>query len=467
MTEQTKPTDQVRVFHGDSREVLRTLPEASIDSVVCDPPYALTSIVKRFGAEGAAPAKSGKSGAFARSSRGFMGQKWDTGEVAFDPAFWAEVLRVLKPGGHLLAFGGSRTYGELQVAVMAAGFEVRDSILELIAADTGVIDFLNSLDDEQLRAFAKTFEDSQFGGLLAWVYGSGFPKSHDVSKAIAKAGAGQRGAARRKTAEQAQEWDGWGTALKPAFEPIIMARKPLSEGTVAANVLAHRTGALHIDACRVPGEKPDTTRGASTKASSMVGTLGAQGRIEDDGRGRWPANIITDGSARVVDAFPREAGAAAQVKGSEPSSVTSGIFGKFASRTEGSFFGDSGSAARFFYDAKADGDDRVKRCPVCSVRWIGKRPCACRDPETGKLSTPVGHPTVKPVDLMAYLSRLVTPPGGVVLDCFAGSGTTGMACLREGFRAILIEREAPYVADIMHRLRHVAGDDAPLFGGRT
>lgn len=585
MTEQTNETDRVRVFHGDSREVLRTFPDSHFDSVVTDPPYALVSIGKRLGKADAKPIQHGSDGAYARAARGFMGKTWDTGETAFDADFWREVLRVLKPGGHIVAFGGSRTYGELQVSIAAAGFEVRDSILEVIGTDGAIADFLNSLDDEQLRAFAKTFEDSRFGGLLAWVYGSGFPKSHNVAKGMAKrrvedlapirtvcrflrevmdakglksrdltrhfgdcnarlidhwaardtdsqpslptpeqwdtlvevlqlAGQdafefydgevarlnarkgthGERwaeaevigevastpagfGAVRfegdrtlRRLDEDAAEWEGWGTALKPAFEPIVLARKPLI-GSVVDNVLAHRTGALNIDACRIA---TDDVIG-SVDNQNLTGGAYASGRgadrdrettYEQDEGGRFPANLITDGSAQVVDAFPKDVGAAAPAKGTEPSAVTAGIYGDFAGRVPGSYFGDKGSAARFFYSSKADGEDRVSRCPVCSARWIGKRPCACKDPETGKLAKPVGHPTVKPVDVKAWLARLITPPGGVVLDCFAGSGTTGMACLREGFRAVLIEREAEYVGDIMHRLRHVAGDDAPLFGGR-
>jgi len=418
----------VTVHHGDSREVLKGFADASIDSVVCDPPYALVSIGKRFGAENAAPAKSGKSGAYARASAGFMGQKWDTGETAFDPLFWVEVLRVLKPGGHLIAFSGTRTYHRLACAIEDAGFEMRD--------------------------------------MIAWLYGSGFPKSHDVSKGIDKAAGAVRevisqgepvkrmipGADQHKGGWEKNDgrefvptvtaaasaasaaWEGWGTALKPALEPIVLARKPLT-GTVAANVLAHGTGALNIDASRIAGPKPDTTRGASSKASSMVGQLGPQGRIEDDGKGRWPANVIHDGCEEVVAAFPDSAGQQGDVRGTEPSKPTNGIYGDFAGRPAQAKRNDAGSAARFFYSAKADAADR----------------CGSK------------HPTVKPVDLMAYLVRMVTPPGGVTLDPFAGSGSTGMACLREGFDCILIEREAQYVADIHKRLAHVGGADTPLF----
>ena len=498
MTERTKPDDRVRVFEGDSREVLRTFPDNHFDSVVTDPPYALTSIVKRYGAEGAAPTKAKQTGAYSRTAAGFMGQRWDNGETAFDETFWAEVLRVLKPGGHLLAFGGTRTYGELQVAIGAAGFEVRDSILEVVCADTAVVEFMNSLDDEQLRAFVRAIEESQFGGLLAWVYGSGFPKSHDVALAFDKAAGvereviGQRDVGPDMTGDAygrsdggrrmadvtsgpvtdaAKEWDGWGTALKPAFEPIVVARKALI-GSVIENVAEHRTGALNVGACEIPFAGADDESEAKTKnrhAEFESGPRQTKGiynaddraRADYDPTGRFPANVLLDGSAQVLDAFP------STKAGAHPGTrLGIGYGGKQTGTTGPRVALDAGSSARFFYSSKADGDDRVARCPVCSTRWIGKRPCRCIDRETGDVAKAVGHPTVKPVDLKAYLTRLVTPPGGLVLDCFAGSGTTGMAALREGFRAVLIEREPVYVGDILHRLRHVSGDDTPLFGGR-
>lgn len=371
----------VTVHHGDSRDVLKTFADASIDSVVCDPPYALVSIGKRFGAEGAAPAQSGKTGAYARASAGFMGQKWDTGETAFDPAFWVEVLRVLKPGGHLIAFSGTRTYHRLACAVEDAGFEIRD--------------------------------------MISWLYGSGFPKSHSVGKKTGRA-----------------EDDGLGTALKPACEPIVLARKPLA-GTVAATVLLHGTGALNIDGCRI--EASDSRSGGFGAGNRpwQTGGKGETNKVEAGSLGRWPANVIHDGSAEVVDAFPDTTSGTGAVKRASADGYQGNALGK-ESRPAGTpmiSHGDAGSAARFFYSAKADAADR----------------CGSK------------HPTVKPVDLMAYLCRLVTPKDGVVLDPFAGSGSTGMACLREGFDCVLIEREAEYVADINRRLQHVEGADTPLF----
>nr|WP_314432421.1 DNA methyltransferase [uncultured Brevundimonas sp.] len=427
----------VTVHHGDSRIVLKTFADASVDSVVCDPPYALVSIGKRFGAAGAAPAQSGKTGAYARASAGFMGQKWDTGETAFDPAFWAEVLRVLKPGGHLIAFSGTRTYHRLACAVEDAGFEIRD--------------------------------------MVSWLYGSGFPKSHSVSKAIDRHNGDERPVIGTETiandmrggalldvahgvdrpsfqrdvtsaaSAASAAWEGWGTALKPACEPIVLARKPLV-GTVAANVLAHGTGALNIDRARVgwpDGVAPEIgTPGWGGPAKKLTAVPGQEGetveRAGPNAAGRWPANVIHDGSDEVVEAFPAETGGGdkrGRGQGTRP-----GGFGDVGSENGsgepcGTLYADSGSAARFFYSAKADAADR----------------CGSK------------HPTVKPIDLMAYLCRLVTPKGGTVLDPFAGSGSTGMACLREGFDCVLIEREAEYVADIHRRLQHVEGADTPLF----
>jgi len=399
---------RVTLHCGDSRDVLRTIPDASIHAVVTDPPYALVSIGKRFGKDGAAPAQFGRDGAYARASSGFMGKQWDTGEVAFAVEFWREVLRVLKPGGHVVAFSGTRTYHRMACAIEDAGFEIRDQ--------------------------------------LAWVYGTGFPKSHDVAKGIdkalgakgtfgaAKSAAHQRyidkgefrgeagndgwqrpwmddpeavaNAGRRyiPASVEATAFDGWGTALKPSWEPIALARKPL-EGTVAANVLAHGAGALNIDRCRIE--------------SGGVETLG-----------RWPANIVHDGSPEVVSAFP-DVGLSRGGQASLGAFRGGAIYGAGRDEREArdAGYGDSGSAARFFYSAKADADDR-----------LGSK-----------------HPTVKPVDLMQWLCRLVTPPGGTVLDPFAGTGTTGEAAWREGFFAVLVEREVEYQADIRRRMKLALG----------
>lgn len=409
------------VLHsGDSRDVLKTMGTSSIDSVVTDPPYALVSIAKRFGKPGA---KNNSKDAYQRASAGFMGKQWDTGETAFATEFWAEIYRVLKPGGHVIAASSTRTYHRLASAIEDAGFEIRDQIL--------------------------------------WLYGSGFPKSLDVSKAIDKAKGCERGKVRvedprnpratgggldgmvgatrpwieaalergyhEAVSDEAVSWQGWGTALKPACEPWVLARKPLI-GTVAANVLEHGTGALNIDGCRVVdgsetgGEKPLYT----PNGKNAVYGAGAGGGAWANTAGRHPANVIHDGSPEVLAGFPESAGQGGLVRGTEPSDCHNGIHS--GPRTRGGIDykprGDSGSASRFFYSAKADAFDR-----------IGSK-----------------HPTVKPVDLMQWLCRLITPPGGLVLDPFAGTGTTGEAAFREGFRAILIEREEEYRNDIARRM---------------
>ena len=382
---------RVRLANGDSRDVLKSLPDNSIDSVVTDPPYALVSIVKRFGGENAAPAKDGD--VYARASAGFMGKTWDTGETAFAVEFWAEVMRVLKPGGHVIAASGTRTYHRLAVAIEDAGFEIRD--------------------------------------MVSWLYGSGFPKSHDVSKGIDRAagavrevvgarhradtgrndsyGFGENFSVTAPATPEAAQWQGWGTALKPACEPWVLARKPLSEKTVAANVLAYGTGAINVDGCRVEGGEGGIRDGEASSgrrytekgSTNFSPTPGPRG---GDARGRWPANVIHDGSEEVVSLFPDRDGCMTPSAARSPGTILGG------SRTQGAIYPETGSASRFFYSAKADSLDR-----------IGSK-----------------HPTVKPVGLMQYFCRLVTPPGGTILDPFAGSGTTGEAAWREGFNCVLI-----------------------------
>jgi len=396
------------LFHADCRDALRQLPDNSIDSCVTDPPYALVSIMKRFGGANAAQGND----AYMRASAGFMGKSWDTGECAMDPTFWVEVLRVLKPGAHLVAFGASRGYHRMACAIEDAGFEIRDSLM--------------------------------------WVYGTGFPKSLDVSKAIDKAAGAERevvglspfanrgrvpsgsqvdvgrsedSVITAPATDAAREWQGFGTALKPAFEPIVLARKPLSESTVAANVLRWRTGALNIDACRVHADDVAETRhrhgGGVQGASTSYELPDSKGEIPP---GRWPANIIHDGSDEVVGAFPHTNGSKRGVKDPNGSmgyhGGASGLPG-----VVGGYDDAGGSAARFFYSAKASKADRN-----------GSK-----------------HPTVKPISLMEWLCTLITPPGGTVLDPFAGSGTTGIAAQNKGFQVVLCEREAEYVTDIKAR----------------
>lgn len=419
---------------GDCLEVLKSIPDNSIDSVVTDPPYGLTANKK--GGSGAASSTLENPYGRARigtgnGAGGFMGMKWDSDVPPVE--VWTECLRVLKPGGHLLAFAGTRTQHRMAARIEDAGFEIRD--------------------------------------MIAWVYGSGFPKSKDVRKAISstqdeslfdEAGnplwCEQCGEAHGTIDMEhalfcrscaAEEWNGWGTALKPALEPITVARKPLVN-TVAANVLEHGTGAMNIDECRVSGvaEGPGTTPSSSVdgRRSSMAG---AMDRVEYDGsKGRWPANLIHDGSNEVVALFPSEAGQAAALK-TRSSDKTRNTFGAFGGTPDAAFtpHDAGGSAARFFYCAKASRSDRNEGLPTADQKAVSTN-ATMRQIEDADWSDRNGnhHPTVKPTDLMAYLCRLVTRPGGVVLDPFMGSGSTGKACMREGFQFIGIEREAPYLA---------------------
>ncbi len=356
------------VYCDDSLRCMASLQANSVDACVTDPPYGLK----------------------------FMGKSWDHGVPGIE--YWTEVLRLLKPGGHLLSFGGTRTYHRMVCAIEDAGFEIRDQI--------------------------------------QWIYGSGFPKSHNVSKGIDKAAGywrGRAGAVKPETVGQvekgteyertdkgepttdaAKEWDGWGTALKPANEPIVVARKPLSEKTVVANVLRWGTGAINIDGCRIPGVKPQVTQSINSNPTSF--SVAKERRISGNpNEGRWPANVIHDGSEEVMEAFARF--------GERPTSKpgTTAKVPKFSGDVYGSSktaqiewgYGDSGTAARFFYCAKASKKERR-----------GSK-----------------HPTVKPLALMRYLVCLVTPPGGTVLDPFAGSGTTGEAAILEGMGYVLIEKD--------------------------
>jgi site-specific DNA-methyltransferase (adenine-specific) len=429
------------IHHGDCREVMATLDAESVDAIVCDPPYGLS----------------------------FMGKGWDHGVPGVE--FWTEALRVAKPGAHLLAFGGTRTYHRLACAVEDAGWEIRDCVM--------------------------------------WVYGSGFPKSHDVSKAIDKAAGAERG---RKTVrsksvstcyaqdewtrqhggtrldavpitDASREWQGWGTALKPAWEPIIVARKPLV-GTVAENVLAHGTGAINVDGCRVASSDQIA---AVTGKATLGGTRDGYDRpwkhdpaalaarqeranaaIEKANTlGRWPANLIHDGSDEVVGLFPanvkggtwnRTAGARHFSNDGEPTDY----------QTSGSD-STTGSAARFFYCPKASKVDRDEGCEGLAAKSrlddVGNKWTTVdyRDGHERSVMARNHHPTVKPTALMRYLCRLVTPPGGVVLDPFTGSGSTGKAAVCEGFDFIGIEREAEYVEIARARIAAVDAGAGPLF----
>lgn len=381
--------EHVTLYNGDCIEMMRALPDNSVHAVVTDPPYGLEFMGREWdGADGFRrslnAADAGRDSVFGRASR--TSPEYKAGELFGEwTAGWAaEAFRVLKPGGHLLAFGGSRTWHRLAVGIEEAGFELRDSI--------------------------------------AWLYGSGFPKSKNLNG----------------------EWEGWGTALKPAFEPIVVARKPLA-GTVAANVLAHGTGALNIDASRIHTEGSEA-KAYIVKRLKPGATLNREGgnwrpeaddaeRFEGETKaGRWPTNVLLDDSqAAELDKQSGVLTSGIMPPGTPKQGKPRGILGEWKPQESTSAtYGDSGGASRFFptfrYEAKAPQSER---------------------PEVDG----VQHPTVKPLDLMRWLVKLVTPPGGTVLEPFAGSGTTVEACLRGGFTCIAIEREADYLPLIMKRIR--------------
>jgi site-specific DNA-methyltransferase (adenine-specific) len=450
-----------RVFAGDCREALKHLPDNSVDSVVTDPPYEL----------------------------GFMGKSWDSSGIAYDGAVWAECLRVLKPGGHILAFGGSRTWHRLAVAVEDAGFELRDSI--------------------------------------AWIYGSGFPKSMNVAAGIeakittgsanktmfktlngerlkrtdgnsfqkANADHGNRPTDYSKTASEtrlgklapttpeAEQWQGWGTALKPAFEPVVVGRKPFGKGvTVAENVLAWGVGGLNIDGSRIgtgTGETrtvsyPDIRGDNYQQGKEAYSERGTVERVVKD-QGRWPANVIFDEvTAGLLD---EQSGVSRSGKPGVERIATSwnantyGVgIGKVSGQQRGDF-GDTGGASRFFYVAKASKRDRNEGLEELEAR-VGENGNKWTDqdyrrgdeaPMTARKNF---HPTVKPTALMRYLIKLVTPEGGVVLDPFTGSGSTGKAALLDGFQFVGVELTEEYLPIIEGRLRWASEqveDDETLF----
>jgi site-specific DNA-methyltransferase (adenine-specific) len=369
-----------------------------------------------------------------------------------------------------LAFGGTRTFHRLAVAIEDAGWEMRDTIgMPHESEDRGDCPWL-----------------------LAWVYGSGFPKSLDVSKAIDKAAGAERavlssfdkaaGAERAvlssftrsgksggilgqdvevtraitaPATDAARQWSGWGTALKPAWEPITMARKPLACCTVAANVLKYGTGALNVDGCRVGVESTKRTCNGVGQSSSFDMAASGEHRVNGSDSGRWPANLIHDGSDEVVGLFPQTVGKIGMVGNTGGNNRIYGKLGRQEDRQPGTT--DTGSAARFFYCAKASAKDRDEGVAGVAGGMSGRR-----DGSMGSITMRKNtHPTVKPTDLMRYLCRLVTPPGGIVLDPFMGSGSTGKAAILEGFQFIGIEREAEYLAIAEARISHASGLSQP------
>jgi site-specific DNA-methyltransferase (adenine-specific) len=397
---------------ADCREWLPRIAGLGADAIVTDPPYEL----------------------------GFMGKRWDGSGVAYDVDLWRAALAAVKPGAHLVAFGGTRTYHRMACAIEDAGWVIRDS--------------------------------------LCWLYGSGFPKSLDVSKALDKRagavrevvgvkrgtrgadGTGHESAMPGKAAgikqcacnvpitapatDLARQWSGYGTALKPAHEPVVLARKPL-DGTVAANVERHGCGALNVDGCRVGVGNKVPGGGRSRRGHGLVYGNGiAPTGAQPHAAGRWPANVVLDEEAGAM--LDEQSGESLSRGGSRGAGGQNGRLGPIGAQPDvRPGIGDSGGASRFFYCAKASRKERE----LGLVAPDGKRAN--------------GHPTVKPLSLMRWLVRLVTPPGGLVIDPFTGSGTTGMACAAEGMRFLGCEQSEEYAAIARQRIAAVEPPEPTLF----
>lgn len=541
-------SDSFTLHHGDCLEILATLPDCSVDAVVTDPPYGLGSApdpVKVMTAWAT-------QGYFEVQGKGFMGKNWDA--FVPQPVIWKEVFRVLKPGGHLLAFSGTRTQDWMAMSIRFAGFEIRDMIAwvygsgfpksraidKAIDAEGGG----DGMPENDRKAFAAELRDKrEAAGVSRQELALWFPKytentknwerqdagfripsepdyrilverlgvseswrlrvrAEDKRRLVSEElqdrreddtvlGLGHSGKKWEPTTEAAQQWAGWGTALKPALEPITLARKPFTD-TVAANVLKHGTGAINIDECRVDAKGDKLCVGNNNSATDLTGMhegwtrpwmkdesarLAAAERSKSatqkaEALGRWPANFTHDGSDEVTALFPSTSSGAMKAgtvrrDQENTSSVAYGVFGGNA--TNADTYGDSGSAARFFYCAKASKKDRNEGCEELDKK-ISARSCQAQaEAKRGNVVECEGgafnkarlalnhHPTVKPTELMRYLCRLVTPPGGLILDPFMGSGSTGKAAMLEGFRFIGIEQEAEYLEIAKVRIAHAVG----------
>lgn len=429
MADVYKLNDDFKIINGSNLDVLPTIADNSIDAIVTDPPYEI----------------------------GFMSRKWDNTGIAYNVELWKQALRVLKPGGYLLAFGGTRTYHRIAVAIEDAGFEIRDCIM--------------------------------------WLYGCGFPKSHNIglavdelrgveSKVVGKMDApdlhdvgvkqkalgnghvqsfGQIENAERmqyEIKEAQNEWNGWGTALKPAYEPVVVARKPIEEKTVAENCLKYGTGGLNIDECRVGSgggyQKVDIIPNSASKNCGF----GCNGKIIPIDKGRFPANVITDGSDEVAAGMPNTK--SSKTPDDNRTNKNNSMFIDGVHNMSNSY-DDEGSAIRYFYQAKASKKDRDEGLDRYESIQITDG-CIRTNSDTARMfganssSTKNIHPTVKPVELMQYLVRLVTAKGGTVLDIFNGSGSTGKAVAFEnrernaGYKYIGIELEKQYCEISLSRI---------------
>lgn len=418
----------IEIIHGDCLEKLKNLEDNSVDSIVTDPPYGLSVLNPKQVSNVLSEWISGNRESTPKG-KGFMGKSWDV--FVPPPAVWDECLRVLKPGGYMAVFSGARTQDLMGLSIRLSGFEIKDT--------------------------------------LGWIRGDGFPKSMDISKAIDKelkkerevieefsaSGIGNgttfRGHSENSTqkitkpnSEEAKNWEGWGTALKPAIEPIILARKPLSEKTIAGNVLIHGTGGLNIDSCRVGNQlmkKEESTGGFKSSNESMSGQ-NTERRLVESKVGRFPPNVLLgEYAAYEVDKQSgiKKSTQSAQDDKRQQKITTDAMSPGFGNRRPDNSYSDSGGASRFFpvfkYEPKARKSERPFMLDENEKR--------------------IAHPTVKPVKLLEWIVSLITPPGGKVLEPFAGSGSTLEAARNKGFSAIGIEREEDYIKLIHSRLKKI------------
>ena len=444
-----------KLFNGSMLDILEVIEPNTIDSIVTDPPYGLTSITKRFGKENSAECQYGKDGSFARLSRGFMGKEWDGSGIEYNIDTWKKCYEVLKPGGYLLAFGGSRTFHRIACAIEDAGFEIRDTIM--------------------------------------WLYGSGFPKSMNIGLAIDKKNGveseviGQQvvpditgdaygtmndkqGGSYKKATN---DWAGWGTALKPSFEPIIVARKPF-KGSLVDNVIENGVGGINIDECRVFGEDTEELQKNWTDRKAPAGFNGDKSGIYGSGKtdntiaytpnGRFPANTIltydeTDFD-EVCGGFPNTKGNG-NIRHNNNNDKNYNCYSNYGNcDTKG--YDNSGSASRYFYCAKASKKDRDEGLDDFEEIDGGSYQFRQDGSLDGKIPVRKNtHPTVKPTELMQYLVRLVTPNGGTILDPFNGSGSTGKAVMYENkernknYKYIGIELTEEYLPISKARIEYV------------
>ena len=446
-------SDNYALYQGNMLDMLQEIKQNSVDSIVTDPPYGLTSITKRFGKENSAPAQYGKDGAFSRLSRGFMGKEWDGSGIEYNIETWKKCYEILKPGGYLLAFGGSRTYHRIACAIEDAGFEIRDCIMWLYGSGfPKSMDISKQIDKHGGNSYTKQFADDlkkaresrnltvsycdkkYCNGSTNWSWYEGrkdgsrvpdyntyleivkeFPeleKYKDLIKEAEREIIGQKknvgcfnnenhytvGGTKANDiditipkTELAKQWQGWGTCLKPAYEPIIVARKPF-KGSLVDNVIENGVGGINIDECRV-GNEERTYKGMSAKQPENAGCFRDDNwqpkDIEITVNGRFPANVIHDGLQEEW--------------------------------------------SRYFYTPKASKKDRDEGLDEFEEVTIddGRNKPIDNPFQRGKTQRHNIHPTVKPTELMQYLVRLVTPKNGIVLDPFMGSGSTGKACMYE------------------------------------